>query len=200
MGMRLRTCLTALALSACCLAPSIAASQAITYTESFDASGTVNGSPFNGLVTFSLTSNVNQIMSNCSGSGIYCTPDETASFTIQGFGQGTFDNQFWVFDNQNHSVAGFSAVGVQDIVDLSNPAFTTYTLMNPIGPLNTTYSFTDNGVGLESSLGDVIFDSFGGTPVFQASESGTTPEPGSLILFGSGVASLAAAGRRKFKS
>jgi hypothetical protein len=105
---------------------------------------------------------------------------------------------FYVFDNQNGAVAGFSDIAIEDIVDLSNSAFATYDLKSSIGPLQTTYFFTDDGVELGSSLGNIVFDSFGGTPTFQASEGGgTTPEPGSLILFGSGVVGLAVKLRRR---
>ena len=183
------------------LLPLTAVAGSITYTESFMASGTVNGSPFSGDVSFTFTSDTTQIMSNCFGaSGLFCTPNGTAGVSIQGIGVGTFTNQFFVFDNQGNAVAGFSAVGIEDIVDLSNSAFATYDLKGAIGPLNTTFFFTDSGVPLGSSLGDIIFDSFSGTPTFTAStEGGTTPEPGSFVLFGSGVLGLATILRRKLR-
>lgn len=189
-----------LVLSVCALTPLTAFAGSITYTESFDASGTVNGTPFDGMVTFSLTSDTGSIMSNCDGiPGVYCTPNTMATFTIQGIGNGTFNNLFYVFDNQGGAVAGFSAIGIEDIVDLSNSAFATYDLKSPIGPLQSTYFFTDNGVQLGSSLGEIVFSSFTGTPTFQASEQGSTPEPGSFVLFGSGIIGVAAVVRRKLK-
>ena len=123
-----------------------------------------------------------------------------ATFSIQGIGSGTFTDLFNVFVNQNIGVAGFTDDAIEDIVDLANSAFTTYNLKGPIGPLNTTYFFTDDGVMLGSSLGIVVFDSFSGTPTFEASEGqGSTPEPGSFILFGSGLFGLSVVVRRKLR-
>ena len=112
-----------------------------------------------------------------------------------------FNDPFFVFDNQNTSVAGFTDVGTihRDIADLSNPAFATYDLKSAIGPLSGTYYFVDTGQALGSTLGTVIRDSVGGTPTFAATISGTTPEPGSLVLFGSGIVRLATVIRRKLK-
>jgi hypothetical protein len=190
-----------LALFAFGLLPMIATAGPITYTETFTASGTVNGSPFDGTVMLSLTSDTTLVFGNCDGvSGIFCTPNTMATFSIQGIGSGTFTDLFNVFANQNIGVVGFTDDALEDIVDLANSAFTTYNLKSPIGPLNTTYFFTDDGVMLGSSLGTVVFDSFSGTPTFEASEeTGTTPEPGSLVLFGSGLAGLSLVIRRKLR-
>ncbi|MGB8887049.1 MAG: PEP-CTERM sorting domain-containing protein [Candidatus Korobacteraceae bacterium] len=197
----LRRVLWVLALFAFGWLPTIATAGPITYTETFTASGTVNGSPFDGTVMFSLTSDTTLVFGNCDGiSGVFCTPNTMATVSIQGFGAGTFTDLFNVFVNQNIGVAGFTDDSLEDIVDLANPAFTTYDLKSPIGPLNTTYFFTDNGVMLGSSLGTVVFDSFSGTPTFQASEGqGSTPEPGSFVLFGSGLFGLSLVIRRKLR-
>jgi hypothetical protein len=181
------------------LLPTIAAAGSLTYTETFTASGTVNGSPFDGTVMFSLTSDTSLVFGNCGGvSGVFCTPNTMATVSIQGIGAGTFADLFNVFVNQNIGVAGFTDDAREDILDLANNAFSTYDLKSPIGPLNTTYFFTDNGVMLGSTLGNIVFDSFSGTPTFQASEGqGTTPEPASFLLFGSGLFGLSLVIRRK---
>ena len=49
----------AIALLCISLLPMMATADSITYTSSFMASGTVNGTPFDGNVTFSLTSDTN---------------------------------------------------------------------------------------------------------------------------------------------
>jgi hypothetical protein len=187
-----RVLIGVLVLLACWLTPLNAVAGSITFTESFIATGSVNGTPFDTNVTFSLTTDTSLI----NGGE---TPNTLTEVTIEGIGSGTFTNLFHVFDNTGNSVAGFSAQGIEDIVDLSNPAFGTYDLKSPIGPLECTFFFTDDGVVLGSSLGDITFDSFGGTPTFTASEGGTTPEPGSFILFGTGIVGLAAHVRRRMK-
>ena len=118
-------------LLACSLIPLTAAAEPITFTESFNATGTVNGNPFDANVIFSLTTDTTLIT---GGGGIFLTPDGVASVTIQGVGSGTFTDPFDVFDNQGVSVAGFTDVNIEDIVDLSNSAFATYDLKSAIGP------------------------------------------------------------------
>ncbi|MGA3317720.1 MAG: PEP-CTERM sorting domain-containing protein [Candidatus Korobacteraceae bacterium] len=196
MTKKLHSVLPVLVLLACGLIPLTAAAGPITFTESFTAAGTVNGNPFDANVIFSLTTDTTLIT---GGGGIFLTPAGVASVTIQGVGAGTFTDPFDVFDNQNVSVAGFTDVNIEDIVDLSNSAFATYNLQSPIGPLASTFFFVDTGAALDSTLGTIIIDSTSGTPTFAATTSGTTPEPGSLVLFGSGVVGLAAVIRRKLK-
>jgi hypothetical protein len=189
--------LPVLVLLACSLIPLTAAAGPITFTESFTASGTVNGNPFDGNVMFSLSTDTSLIT---GGGGLFVTPDGVASVTIQGVGTGTFTDPFYVFDNQGVSVAGFSDPNIEDIVDLSNSAFATYDLKSAIGPLASSFFFVDTGQALGSTLGTIILDSTSGTPTFAATTGGgTTPEPGSLVLFGSGVVGLATVIRRKLK-
>jgi hypothetical protein len=178
--------------------PLRATADTITYTETFLASGTVNGRPFNGQVSFGSTTQTGLIFTcDLCVDIILSTPPGTASVSIGEIGKGTSD--FWsVFDNQTTAVAGFSQAVVSDVVDLSNPAFASYDLKNAIGPLDTTYDFTSTGTAIRSSLGPIVFDSFSGTPTFQAAIT-ATPEPGSLALFGCGIAGLAAALRRKLR-
>src|SRR5271166_559537 len=199
MARPLHCVLLVLVVLACSLIPLTATAGPITYPASFTASGTVNGTPFDGAVTFTLSSDTTLVFGNCDGSsGIFCTPNGTATFSIQGIGAGTFTDPFNVFDNQNIAVAGFTDDAIEDILDLSNTAFATYDLKSAIGPLNTTYFFADTGQAYGSSLGTIVFNSVSGTPVFEATTGGTTPEPGSLILFGSGIAGFALMLRRKF--
>jgi hypothetical protein len=179
------------------LIPIVASAATITYTESFTGIGTANGNPFNGTVTFTLTSNTSLVFSNCDGLGpnVFCTPNGVAGVSIQGIGAGTFTGPWDVFDNQNVSAAGFTDNAIQDIVDLSNSVFATYDLKSAIGPVNSAYYFVLTGVPVGSSLGNIVISSYSGTPTFTATIS--TPDPASITLFGSGVIGLAAVLRRK---
>jgi hypothetical protein len=195
MTRRLLSVLPVVVLLACSLIPLTAAAEPITFTESFNATGTVNGNPFDANVIFSLITDTTLITGS---GGLFVTPDGVASVTIQGVGSGTFTDPFYVFDNQNVSVAGFTDVNIEDIVDLSNSAFATYDLKSAIGPLDSSFFFVDIGQGLGSTLGTIVLDSTSGTPTFAATTQ-ATPEPGSFLLFGSGIVGLAAAIRRKLK-
>jgi PEP-CTERM motif len=185
---------------ACSLIPLTATAGPITYAETFNASGTVNGTPFDTVVTFTFNSDTTLVFGNCDGvPGIFCTPNGVAGVSIQGIGSGTFTDPFNVFVNQGVQVAGFTDDAIEDILDLANPAFATYDLKSAIGPLSSSYFFVDTGVPIGSTLGDVIIDSVSGIPTFTATVGGTTPEPGSFVLFGSGVIGLAAMLRRKLR-
>ena len=164
----------------------------ITYIGSFAGTGTVNGNPFDGNVQFIFNSDTTLVYDN--GSGLFLTPYGTASFYIQGIGAGEFTDLFQVFDYQYNAVTGFfDKQLVTDIVDLSNPVFAGYDLKSDIGPLTTDYFGVHTGLALGSTLGEVILD-LSGTPTFTAT---TTPEPASVLLFGSSLAGIAAMLRRK---
>jgi PEP-CTERM motif len=202
MTKRLHSVLPVLVLLACGLVPLKAVAGPITYTATFTAAGTVNGNPFDAVVTFTLSSDTTLVFGNCDGvPGIFCTPNGVAGVSIQGIGSGTFTDPFNVFVNQGVAVAGFTDDAIEDILDLSNPAFSTYDLKSAIGPLPSSYFFVDTGASLGSTLGTIVLDSTSGTPTFTATTtSGTTPEPGSLVLFGSGVVGLATVIRRKLRA
>ena len=160
------------------------------------------GTPSTGPLCSRLVPDTTLVFGNCDGvSGIFCTPSGVAGVSIQGVGTGTFTDPFNVFVNQGVAVAGFTDDAIEDIVDLSNSAFSTYDLKSAIGPLSSSYFFVDTGTSLGSTLGTIVLDSTSGTPTFTATTGGgTTPEPGSLVLFGSGVIGLAAVVRRQLKA
>ena len=169
MTKRLLSALPVFVLLVCGLIPMTSAAGPITYTETFTATGTVNGNPFDGTVMFTLSSDTTLVFGNCDGvSGIFCTPSGVAGVSIQGVGTGTFTDPFNVFVNQGVAVAGFTDDAMEDILDLSNSAFSTYDLKSAIGPLYSSYFFVDTGPALGSTLGTIVLDSTSGTPTFTA--------------------------------
>jgi hypothetical protein len=76
MTKKLRLALPVLVLLACGLIPLTAAAEPITFTESFAASGTVNGNAFNANVMFSLSTDTTLITGS---GGLFLTPAGVAS-------------------------------------------------------------------------------------------------------------------------
>jgi hypothetical protein len=167
---------------------------AITYTESGTATGSIGLTNFtNALVTITFagdTSNVSEV------SGLFSNPVGTATVTIGGIGTFAFTDSLYVFDNQPYSVAGISDSTLDDILDtISSSALSTYGLTTAIGPVtglslfNAGSTYGTTGGGLVFSASDANGNSSFPTSTFAATTA-AVPEPSSLVLLGVAFAGL----------
>lgn len=161
----------------------------VTYTLTATASGTLDGTAFtDSLLTITAVANTS-------------TPGTPFSSTVTvGSLSDTFnDEDPYVFDNPigcGSSCAGFGTV-VDDILDVPNSVFATYTLGNPIGPV--TDSTLDWWAGpLPDDSGGTLVLSSVTTETFTAVVVSTAvPEPSSVSMLGIGLIAAGIGSRRR---
>lgn len=170
----------------------------ITYSFAGTGTGDLNGVPFTGasftITVLGDTSNI----TNCFTVDL-CNVANSATIAITGFSTATFVTATQVFDAQGFPAAGFErAVNGLDLLDLSDTAFATYSLATSIGPIFVANPFAVNQFSCNhgcvvTTQGNLNFSSIVNV-TFNAT---ATPEPGTLIMFGSGIVGLAGILRRK---
>lgn len=177
-----------------------ASADTLEYVFTGTASGTIGGTPFtDATLTVSVVGDTSNIMYTYAY--FLDAPGGAAMFSIGGLGTGTFNDGTYVFDNQTAfgGTVGFGD-GSDDIqihdADFGSTVFSTYDLSYPIGPLGfVTDPSTSDWVNLPTSLGGMTVTSY--TDVsFQAIAA---PEPGSLLMLGTGLLVLAGAMRKKLR-
>jgi hypothetical protein len=176
-----------------------------TYIFTGTATGTIGGAPFTS-AAFTISapgdfSTVSCVAGTCdlnvAGGG--------TSYSIGGIGSGTVTDATYFFDNQTSDLKGSPAglVGFGDVDDDiqmygaligANPVFSTYNLQSAIGPLGPqaadpsamdwTNLNTPAGLLVVTSLTNFTFQ------VTVASGGTATPEPGSAVFAGIGLAVL----------
>jgi hypothetical protein len=170
---------------------SMAGATTITYTESATATGTLGNQSFTrALVTLTLVGDT----ANVTGApGFYSNAVGTFTVDIAGLGTSTFTDAMFVFDNQGAQAAGFGdQTAGGSVLDTFDSAFGPYDLMSAVGPITNsnfirpdlTFNTTGGGLNIQDA----------GAATFTAT---TVPEPGSLMLLGSGLAGFAGVIRRK---
>ncbi len=158
-----------------CLAAPAAMGAPITYVFSGQASGTLGATPFTGAqTTVTGTADTANITTNGSDPCINLTG--VVTIVIAGVGSATTTGANLIFSNHTSSVWGFEngtcASGLQDWLDVDDPAAATYGLVTSIGP--STGALDVRG-GVATTAGTLQFSS---PPLtFQATLGSGPPPP-----------------------
>ena len=159
--------------------------QFLTYLESATASGSLGGTPFTS-ETIYLTASAD-VSDITFSSSTYTVTNLSAAVDVPGIGTGIFTDSTDMFDYQTNGIAGITGLvngDPADILDITNPAFTTYNLSTRIGPLSSNEDLSDEDLDFSTSLGNFTITSLvSGSGTFEA-----VPEPSS---FGMGAVLLA---------
>jgi hypothetical protein len=160
-----------------CVAPAHAIP--ITYTVAGTATGALGASAFtNALVTVALVGDTSFVGLN-SGS---------ATVTVAGVGTAVFTDTIVVTDNPGNPSAQIADVALNRLIFGTNaPAFATYDLRGPIGPISGMALINAFAI-FPTTLGNFDMASvFGNTSTFTATTSASVPEPASVVLLGIGL-------------
>jgi len=178
---------------------SIANASSINYIFQATGTGSLGGTQFsNASFTLTVVGDTDNVQNE--GGGLFLNAATSAQIAIQGFQVADFTTLVGMFDYQPGNALGLQrAPQMADILDLSDPAFSSYDLTTPIGPLLVANPFIgqfncDRGC-IETSQGELEF-----TDMSSVTFSATTvPEPGTLVLVGAGVLGLVGRLRQKVK-
>jgi len=139
---------------------------------------------------------------NFSGVTGYFLPVTSASIDIAGVGTYDFTSGLEYFVNNTYEVVGLSQASGNDLYDgpYGDADFATWNFQTSIGPVSGSASLLQWNLGTISTTGGALFFDTGSSPVtFDATlaDSSTVPEPASLTLLFSGIATATVFRRRR---
>jgi hypothetical protein len=176
--------------AAIAVSPGTASAALLTYTETADVSGSLDGVPF---TDNELTLKASGDTSGVSGGPSFFFLYVPLTFTLSGGGSGTFtDNETAVIDNQSITLAGFTDFTTGEFaLGTLSAVFATYDLRTIIGPVSGGAIFNP-GSSFATSAGTLVIRSVSGGATFTA----TIPEPSTWAMMLLGFAGLGFAGYR----
>jgi hypothetical protein len=172
-----------------------AAAGPIQYSTYTTGSGSFDGEQFtDAFVQFIWTGDTNNVtggpplFQNAAGPG-------SVMVNVVGFGIDWLADPINVYDAQNTSSAGWvDTVLHSSIIATTNSAFATYDLKSDIFKPGSTFV---SPLSIPTLGGDLLFTDVGSS-TFLAHTYSNVPEPGSMLLLGSGLLGVVAYARRRF--
>jgi hypothetical protein len=183
-----------------CFSASGALAAIIQVTINATGTGTIGATPFNN-ASFTITTQYNSANRGAITGG-FGVPNVLAAINISGIGTAAFTQNTRIFSNESNQAAGFSrdtngnGLNGNDILNVDGPAFATWDLTTPVGPVfDATPSPVNQATNLSTSLGTLSFTAYS-----NATFTATVPEPATAAALLTATAAAATMRRRRLMS